>query len=185
MVALLPALPGSSRSWLAERAGVLLGIAPMMILREGGVERALRRLRFVGDGTSETDHMNFIVAAEERVECSRRFLRRSIDCHGTWPISARCRRTLRILCSCWNMPARRGWLLDHMAVPCPRRQLPATYDDLLRSLPGRLRTSIRSARRELEARHRVEFGQVRLKEELLPRARRPLQQPRQPLAGQG
>ena len=56
---------------LAERAGALLGIAPMMIQREGGVERALRRLRFVGDGTSETDHMNFIVAAERAGDRAR------------------------------------------------------------------------------------------------------------------
>ena len=28
--------------------------------------------------------------------------------------------------------ARRGWLLDQRKMPCPRRQLPASYDELLR-----------------------------------------------------
>ena len=153
---------------LAERAGVLLGIAPMMIQREGGVERALRRLRFVGDGTSETDHMNFIVTAEERAGVLAALLE-AID-RLPWDVAYFSQmpqdsaNTLQLL----EHATRRGWLLDHLAVACPRRQLPATYDDLLRSLPGRLRTSIRSARRELESRHRVEFGQVRLREELLP-----------------
>ena len=153
---------------LAERASAVLGIAPMMVQREGGVERALRRLRFVGDGTSETDHMNFIVAAEERAAALAALLE-AID-RLPWDVAYFSQmpqdsaNTLQLL----EHASRRGWLLDHLAVACPRRQLPATYDDLLRSLPGRLRTAIRSARRDLEARHRVEFGQVRLKEELLP-----------------
>ena len=61
---------------------------------------------------------------------------------------------------------KRGWLLDQLQLPCPRRDLPATYDELLRSLPSRMRTSIRSARRELETRFKVEFGRYVRHEDL-------------------
>ena len=71
------------RILLCEKGGQLRGIAPMMISREGVAGRIFRRMRFVGDGTSETDHMNFIVDQEERerdtckpLECDRR------NCHG-------------------------------------------------------------------------------------------------------
>ncbi len=54
------------RILLCEKGGQLRGIAPMMISREGLAGRLFRRMRFVGDGTGETDHMNFIVDQEER-----------------------------------------------------------------------------------------------------------------------
>jgi len=54
--------------------------------------------------------------------------------------------------------SREGWLLDRGEVACPRRAIPPSYDELLRSLPSRLRTSVRSARRDLEAKHKLEFG---------------------------
>ncbi len=156
------------RIMLAERGGALHGIAPLMIQREGGLERALRRLRFIGDGTSETDHMNFIVSEDERSDVLAALLD-AIDRLG-WDVAyfsqmPECSaNTLQLL----EHAGRQGWLLDHLAVACPRRRLPASYDELLRSLPGRLRTSIRSSRRELEARHRVEFGLVQLKAEVAP-----------------
>jgi CelD/BcsL family acetyltransferase involved in cellulose biosynthesis len=157
---------GQLKIVLVERAGAIVGIAPMMVQREGGLERALRRLRFIGDGTSETDHMNFIVTGGDRAGVLATLLD-AID-HLSWDVAyfsqmpAGSHNTLQLL----EHADRRGWLLDHLAVPCPRRRLPATYEELQRSLPGRLRTSIRSARRELESLYKVEFGQVLSVEEL-------------------
>jgi hypothetical protein len=52
-----------------------------------------------------------------------------------------------------------GWQLSVMSqVPCPRRTLPGSYEDLLQSLPSRFRTSLRSSRRKLAQSFDVEFG---------------------------
>ncbi len=143
---------------VAEQGGRVYGIAPMMTLREGGADRVLRRLRFIGDGTSETDHMNFIVRADDRQAIlsvlldAIEALRWDIAYFSQMPESSE--NTLQLL----ERAAQRGWMVDTRTVPCPRRAMPPTYDDLLRSLPSRLRTSVRSARRDLEANHKVEFG---------------------------
>ena len=156
----------SLRIVLAEQRGRLVGIAPMMVQREGGLGRLLRRLRFVGDGTSETDHMNFIVRADDRRNILAALLD-AVDDLG-WDVAyfsqmpEESANTLQLL----EHAARRGWLLDQRKMPCPRRQLPASYDELLRALPSRMRTSIRSARRELEARFKVEFGRYERHEDL-------------------
>jgi CelD/BcsL family acetyltransferase involved in cellulose biosynthesis len=153
---------------VVERGGQLIGIAPMMVMREGGAERIFRRLRFIGDGTSETDHMNFIVRAEGRQATVERLLE-SID-GMDWDLAyftqvpEASENTQQLLAH----GRQRGWIIDSRLVPCPKRLLPKTYEDLLRSLPSRLRTSIRSSRRSLEAEFKVEFGRVSQREDLGP-----------------
>lgn len=142
----------------AERQGRLVGIAPMMVQREGGLDRILRRLRFIGDGTSETDHMNFIVHAAER-EAVLAALLPAIERIG-WDVAYFSKmpessaNTVQLL----DYAHGHGWLMDSQLTPCPQRRMPQSYEELLRSLPSRLRTSIRSSRRELAARHELEFG---------------------------
>ena len=156
----------SLRIVLAEHRGRAVGIAPMMVQREGGLGRILRRLRFVGDGTSETDHMNFIVRADDRRNILAALLA-AVDDLG-WDVAyfsqmpEESANTSQLL----EYAADRGWLLDRRTMPCPRRQLPTSYDELLRSLPSRMRTSIRSARRELEAKFKVDFGRYARLEDL-------------------
>lgn len=151
---------------LIERDRELVGIAPMMVKREGGVERILRRLRFIGDGTSETDHMSFVVHAD----CRRDVMAQILGAIDTldWDVAyfsqmpEQSSNTLQLL----EHACRSGWIVDRLLVPCPRRTLPGLYEDLLKSLPSRLRTSIRSSRRDLEALHLVEFGRVQRREEI-------------------
>lgn len=145
---------------VAEKEGQLCGIAPMMLTREGGISRALRRLRFVGDGTSETDHMNLIADAADR-EAIVDALLDGIEALP-WQLAhfsqmpERSENTHQLL----RRAAANGWPTDTWAVPCPRNVLPHSADELMKALPSRLRTSIRSARRELANGHDVEFGMV-------------------------
>lgn len=146
------------RILLAERDGSVCGVAPMMLLRETGVGGVFRRLRFIGDGTSETDHMNFVVRADDH----SRILAALLDAIDllSWDIAhfsqmpGASSNTEQLL----DFAKAKGWLLAISEVPCPRRTLPKSYEDLMRSLPSRLRTGIRTARRTLEANHAVEFG---------------------------
>lgn len=145
---------------VAEKEGRLCGIAPMMLTREGGISRALRRLRFVGDGTSETDHMNLIADAADR-EAIVDALLDGIEALP-WQLAhfsqmpERSENTHQLL----RRAAANGWFTETWAVPCPRNVLPDSADELMKALPSRLRTSIRSARRELANGHDVEFGMV-------------------------
>lgn len=141
-----------------EREGALVGIAPMMTTREGGIGRLLRRLRFIGDGTSETDHMNLIVDTENR-EATVSALIEGIDSIN-WDIayfsqmpeaSSNTRQLLRTA-------ADLGWTMDSATSPCPRCVLPDSSEALMRLLPSRLRTAIRSSRRALATSHSVQFG---------------------------
>lgn len=156
----------SLRIIVAEHMGRAVGIAPLMVQREGGLGKLLRRLRFVGDGTSETDHMNFIVRADDRRSILAALLA-AIDDIG-WDVAyfsqmpEESANTVQLL----EHAAQRGWRLDRQIIPCPRRRLPTSYDELLRSLPSRMRTSIRSARRDLEANFKVDFGRYTRHEDL-------------------
>ena len=145
----------------------------MMLLREGGIERLLRRLRFVGDGTSETDHMNFIVRADDRRKILAVLLRR-VDERRMGRCALQSDAGVVSQHPAAAGARSRSWLAsgsaDHAV---PAAALPTSYDELLRSLPSRLRTSIRSARRDLEAKYLVEFGRYVHHEEL-PEALEPL-----------
>ena len=154
------------RILLCEKGGQLRGIAPMMISREGLAGRLFRRMRFVGDGTWETDHMNFIVDQEDREEILASLLS-AID-EMPWDIAhfnyipESSQNADQLL----QYARERRWLVSSHTVPCPRRSLPPTAAELMAALPSRLRTAIRSARRDLFNQHAVEFGLVTNKDEL-------------------
>lgn len=151
---------------VAEREGRLHGIAPMMLTREGGLGRAVRRLRFVGDGTSETDHMNFIVDGADRERILDALLDEIEDL--PWQLAhfsqvpERSDNTRQLL----RRAEANGWLTDTWAVPCPRNVLPDDSEALMKALPSRLRTAIRSARRSLIGSHAVEFGMITRQDDL-------------------
>ena len=151
---------------LSEKAGRLHGIAPMMLSREGIAGRLFRRVRFIGDGTSETDHMNFVVDRDDRAEILEGLLdavgqlRWDIAHFNHLPESSSNASQLR------QYTKRKAWLVKTHTIPCPRRSIPQSVDGLMASLPSRLRTAIRSARRDLEKQHAVEFGLIQKKEEV-------------------
>ena len=170
---------------LAEDRGQLRGIAPMMIETVNRAGLSMRVLRFIGDGTGESDHVNFLAARSERALV----LNRLLDAIGTleWDLAefnqipehsdnaAELLRWIernRLRCRCTSSP-------------CPVRRLPPTEEAVLAALPGRLRTSIRSSRKKLQQRHRVEFGAARAPGRTPRRARDVLREPRKPLARQG
>lgn len=151
---------------LAETGGKLVGIAPLMAAVERTAGWPVRKLRFIGDGTAETDHMNFIVTQERREQTLNVMLEAIAGLE--WDVahfnqmpeeSANTRETLAFV-------RARRWLVDVSAAPSPLRHLPATYEDLLRTMPSRLRTSIRTSRRKIQENHKIEFGLHATLEEL-------------------
>jgi len=154
------------RVLLAELNEKVMGIAAVMSVTEPSAGLVIRKLRFVGDGTSETDHMNFIVREEGRELTLEVLLQAVADLD--WDVThfdqmpEDSANTLQTL----DFARRQGWLVDIQKSPSPLRHLPSSYDELLRSMQPRFRTSLRSSRRHIEAAHRVEFGLYSKPEEL-------------------
>lgn len=151
---------------VAEDRGRVRGIAPLMIqtVARGGIRA--RWLRFIGDGTGETDHINLLTPVTDRARVLQALLREieAID----WDIaefnqlpetSANTEDLLRWIES-------RGLQCTVSSSPCPIRRLPANHEALLSSLPSRLRTSLRSSTRKLREAHSLEFGRHQRIEEL-------------------
>ncbi|MGZ8274218.1 MAG: GNAT family N-acetyltransferase [Burkholderiaceae bacterium] len=151
---------------VAEDRGRVRGIAPLMIqtITRGGIRT--RWLRFIGDGTGETDHINLLTPVTERARVLEALLGgiAAID----WDVaefnqvpeaSANTEDLMR-----W-MDAS-GLQFTVSSSPCPIRRLPASHEALLSTLPSRLRTSLRSSIRKLREAHTLEFGQHQDIEEL-------------------
>lgn len=143
---------------VARRAGELVGLAPMMSVRERCHGLPLECLRFLGDGTFESDHQGFVTVAEDARQVQQTLLEqlRLLPWHtavlANVPESSLLAGSVRDWC------AQNRYLVAETSTPCPRRRIPESYDALLASLPSRFRTSIRSTRRKLEVAHDVEFG---------------------------
>lgn len=150
---------GELRLVLAESGGELAGIAPLFLRVEKQYGVSYRVLRFVGDGTAETDHMNFLVRARDRAAVLGALLAK-VAAMPDWD-AARLNQIPKpspnaedLLSWCRSQ----GLLLGLAETPCPLRRMPESYDALLASLQSRFRGKLRSTRKKLEEKYRVEFG---------------------------
>ena len=147
------------RVLVARKDNEFVGLAPMMVQHEKRYGLNVRCLRFLGDGTFESDHLGFLVRAPEADDIHKRLLDGLLTCEWDVAELANIPEGSRLAASLPDWCQRNGFLFEAVNAPCPIRQVPASFDELLASLPSRFRTSIRSTRKKLAAAHRVEFGQ--------------------------
>lgn len=142
----------------AWREDELIGVAPLMIMREKRLGMPVHCLRFVGDGSSETDHTDFVLRVEE-ADPVRSALLEAMDALP-WDLTvlSNVPEQSASLPQFMNWARQRGYRFEERSAACPMRNLPDTYEALLASMPARFRTSVRSTRRKLAAEHRLEFG---------------------------
>ena len=118
----------------------------------------MRCLRFLGDGTFETDHSNLVADTADTETVQQALLDELL--RQPWDIAVLANvqesSTLARLVPGWCR--RNGLLMESTSAPCPLRTVPESFDALLASLPSRFRTAIRSTRRKLAGAHKVEFG---------------------------
>lgn len=143
---------------LAEDGDDLIGIAPMMVRTVRRYGLSFRTLLFVGDGTYETDHMNLVLRADRRAEALAALLG-ALDAlswdaahFNQMPDGSVTAKDLLA----WA--ANKGLAVDNVRTPCPKRDIPGSYEDLIASMQSRFRTTLRSTRRKLTEKYRVEFG---------------------------
>lgn len=150
--------PAQLQILTAHRDGELVGVAPLMIVREKRLGVPVHCLRFVGDGSSETDHMDFVLRIDMQ-EPVRAALIHAVE-KLRWDLAVLSNVPERS----GTLPQLKGWAgqrgipLEDSVAACPIRSLPDSFDALLASMPSRFRTSLRSTRRKLSAEHRLEFG---------------------------
>jgi CelD/BcsL family acetyltransferase involved in cellulose biosynthesis len=140
----------------AWRQRELMGIFPLQLTAvrwRGGIP--LRALRLFGDGTSDSDYLDFIVrrGAEESVlPAFWSWLRRSPSHHEVahWNEIPDSSLTVPIV---RRLAAQDRALLDEDHIGCVVAPLLDSYEAYVASLKPRMRTKVRSLRRHLEERH--------------------------------
>lgn len=161
--------PGALRILAAiDERGVLRGIAPLRSEPARKYGQTVPTLRFIGDGSNDSDYMDCIASAsheQEVVEALR----------GYW-IGHLQRGTVLLLNeipeTSPNLPWLRGMasageiLCTESDVPCATVKLPQTWENYLAVLRPRFRTKVRSVLRNLESRPEVQFGFCEMPEQV-------------------
>jgi peptidoglycan/xylan/chitin deacetylase (PgdA/CDA1 family)/CelD/BcsL family acetyltransferase involved in cellulose biosynthesis len=147
---------------------VLRGLAPLRSQSERRYGQVVSTLRFIGDGSFDSDYLDFIAARgyEERVfECFRS--------HWAWELREGTVIALNEVpdSSCF-LPMLKGlsaagetsW--KDSDVPCAIVRLPGSWQAYLGRLKPRFRTKIRSVLQNMEHRPEVRFGCCRTREDV-------------------
>lgn len=143
---------------LIERSDRLVGIAPMMTGRESRYGIPFKALRFVGDGTYETDHIGFLLDKDEADNVTPLLLTAigglewDLAFFSQVPDGSATASALREWIQSTNLRSKEN------RIPCAARTLPGDYNGLLASLPSRFRTTLRSTRKRLAEGYAMEFG---------------------------
>ncbi len=153
--------PGALRILAAvDEGGVVRGIAPLRLqaIRRSG--QARQALIFIGDGTTDSDYLDYIVergyeraAVEAFYEhCKRQLHEAPVLALNEIPAGSPSLPILR------SLAERDGMVWEEASVSCGTVELPRMWDDYLAMLRPRFRTQIRSVLRNLEKRSEVKFG---------------------------
>ncbi len=151
-----------------EAGGEVVGLAPLYLdLVEVPFPRHLKELRFVGDGSEDSDNLNFTVRSGYEDACARTFAN-WLACQSNWD-----------LCELNTLPAdsvvgnallrdlkRLGWM--HAAYPRPRSavDLPDSWESYLKQVSRKERTKLGYRSRLLESRYQVRFRKCTRDDEL-------------------
>ena len=151
---------GELRILLAkDENDTLRGIAPLRRQTIQKYGRSYSTLSFIGDGSNDSDYLDFIIGRGDEtavMEAFCRYLGEEIS-HGTLlqlneiPESSPNLHVLR------GLAERDGMLWRETDVPCAVVALAGNWQDYLKSLAPRFRTKVRSVLRNLEARAGVRF----------------------------
>ena len=133
-----------------DEQAVCQGIAPLYIENYRTAGRSLRRLRFLGDGSYDSDYLDFIVDRNQDPGLKAGFLDH-IAHLGNWDtaqlneIPAES-QSVGMITDFWGSSG----YCERQEVLCSAIALPESWEDYLRMLRPRFRTAVRSALRNVE-----------------------------------
>jgi peptidoglycan/xylan/chitin deacetylase (PgdA/CDA1 family)/CelD/BcsL family acetyltransferase involved in cellulose biosynthesis len=143
-----------------DEAGPLRGIAPLRSSRQKRYGQSVAALSFVGDGSFDSDYLDFISAPgceDDVVAAVSGHLAGELKDGAVLALNEIPDRS-RHLGAIRKWGSGRGMVLTEADVPCATVRLPETWDAYLALLKPRFRTKARSVLRNLESRANVRFG---------------------------
>ena len=150
----------------ADDSGIIRGLAPLRLERIRRYGQTYNTLRFLGDGSNDSDYLDFIVARGYEVpviDAWMEHLRPELD-------AGLLLRLHEIPAGSTSLPVLKahgeGQLWQDAPIACATAQLPGSWDAYVATLKPRFRTKIRSVLRTLEAQPGVRFGFCRSASEL-------------------
>ena len=129
--------------------GMCQGIAPLYAERASAMGLPCKRLRFLGDGSHDSDYLDFILASGREREILAAFLDKLRSLSSLVDVL----QVNEILASSPTVSAlsswgqRHGWLERIEEMSCAVLQLPETWAEYLNSLRPRFRTTVRACLR--------------------------------------
>src|SRR5579872_6729627 len=153
--------PGALRILTAvDEQGRVRGIAPLYVKRVRRYGITVDALAFVGDGSNDSDYLDFIVAAGYEEPVLRAFQRHwAKDVrNGMALLLNEIPATSRNLPILKTLAAEDRYLWIETERPCSTVLLPGSWEEYLGQLRPRFRTKVRSVLRNLESRGEVSFG---------------------------
>ena len=137
----------------------VIAIAPLMIMSDRRFGFLYRSLYFIGDGTFETDHMNFIIHRDYQKDALN-FILQHLSNSNDWDIAHLNQLPENTLnkSDLLNWCNLNNYKYEIREVPCPICILPGSYEELSQNLKPRFRSKIRSTRKKINEVYQVEFG---------------------------
>jgi peptidoglycan/xylan/chitin deacetylase (PgdA/CDA1 family)/CelD/BcsL family acetyltransferase involved in cellulose biosynthesis len=132
-----------------DENGASQAIAPLYVEPHRLWGRTLRRLRLLGNGTYDSDYLDFIVPDDQ--EHLAQLLLDAMTERKDWDVAQLneiplTSPTVALLLDRFGGPQ---YYIDRVPVLCPAMTLPGTWDQYVASLRPRFRTAVRSALRNL------------------------------------
>lgn len=143
-----------------DDAGVLRGIAPLRRNTARRYRQTVPSIAFVGDGSNDSDYLDFIAAAGWEapvLEAFRGHLEEELK-RGAVLLLNEIPETSLNLSLVRKLAESQSRIFTEKEVPCGTVRLPEEWESFLGILKPRFRTKVRSVLRNLEARPEVRFG---------------------------
>ena len=153
--------PGQLRVLVAsDDSGAVIGIAPLYRHTPKKYGQTVSALSFIGDHSSDSDYLDFIIASGREAEVLEGFRRHLDDelSQGAVLDLNETPETSPSLPLLRQMAAAEKMIWRETDVPCGTVHLPETWEEYLAMLRPRFRTKVRSVLRSLEERSDVRFG---------------------------
>lgn len=136
-------------AWEEDR---LLGIAPFYVDVSRRWGKQWNCIRFIGDGSNDSDYLDCFAAPRREAEVMRAFLNYLETEKSGWDWLETCATPADSVClSVLAASAReKGWHSSTESIPCTTLPLPSSWDEFMAGLRPRFRTKVRSCLAELE-----------------------------------
>jgi peptidoglycan/xylan/chitin deacetylase (PgdA/CDA1 family)/CelD/BcsL family acetyltransferase involved in cellulose biosynthesis len=151
-----------------DDAGVLRGVAPLRRKTARRFRQTVPAIAFVGDGSNDSDYLDFIATAGWEAPVFEAFHSRLEEelRQGAVLLLNEIPETSPNLTLARQLGELNNRILVEKETPCGTVRLPETWEGYLEILKPRFRTKVRSVLRNLEAKRELRFGFCQTPEEV-------------------